>query len=130
MSISPSDRRGQRFSEAASDLAAAVDDVMSSGEPEAIDNEALGQALAAAVRLYVAKAEGGARLMPFGRNTNLTATEIAIASLAMLDAGRMEIFELGLWEQMTNIRPARQVSLADIPADDYSHADSVKEAVA
>ncbi|MFY0633298.1 MAG: hypothetical protein JXQ91_05770 [Vannielia sp.] len=113
MSSSPSDR----FSTAASEIAALVDDAVADGTLDALDNDALGQALAALTRLYVAKAETGAKLMPFGRNTAVTPTEIAIASLAMLDAGRMEIFELGLWEQMTNIRPARATSLADLPEE-------------
>ena len=101
------------FDQAASDIAALCDDAIANGTIDAISDEALGQALAAAVRLYVAKAETGARLQPFGRNSTVTATEIAIACLALLDAGRMEVFELGLWEQMTNIRPARQTRLAD-----------------
>lgn len=108
---------GRRFSEAASELSALIDDVVADGAIDKLDNEALGQALAACVRLYVAKAESGGRLMPFGRNSAVTPTEIAVASMAMLDAGRIEIFELGLWEQMTNIRPARQNSLADIPEE-------------
>ncbi|MBM9593180.1 hypothetical protein [Roseitranquillus sediminis] len=112
MSTSPSDR----FADAASEIAALVDDAVVGSRIDEIGDEALGQVLAAAVRLYVAKAETGARLMPFGRNSAVTPTEIAIASLAMLDAGRMEVFELGLWEQMTNIRPARQTSLADVPS--------------
>ncbi len=116
MSISASDP-ATRFAEAASEIAALVDDAVAEGGIDALDDEALGQALAACVRLYVAKAETGARLMPFGRNTTVTATEIAIAAQAMLDAGRMEIFELGLWEQMCAIRPARQTSLADLPQE-------------
>lgn len=109
MSISRSDR----FAAAASDLAALVDDAVADGTIDDLADDALGQALAALVRLYVAKAEAGGRLMPFGRNSTVTPTEIAVAALAMLDAGRMEVFELGLWEQMTDIRPARQTSLAD-----------------
>ena len=112
MSTSPS----ERFAEAASEIAALVDDAVAEGRIDDIDDEALGQVLAAAIRLYVSTAETGARLMPFGRNRGITPTEIAVASLAMLDAGRMEVFELGLWEQMSNIRPARQTSLADQPA--------------
>lgn len=113
MSFSTSDR----FSAAASEIASLVDDAVAEGRIAALDDDALGQALAALTRLYVAKAETGAKLMPFGRNTAVTPTEIAIASLAMLDAGRMEIFELGLWEQMTNIRPARAATLADLPEE-------------
>ncbi len=102
------------FAETASTLSALIDDAIAEGAIDRLDDEALGQALAAAVRLYVAKAETGARLMPFGRNSAVTATEIAVAAMAMLDAGRMEIFELGLWEQWSNIRPARQTSLSDL----------------
>lgn len=103
----------ERFREAASEIAALVDTTVTEGRIDEMPDEALGQVLAAAIRLYVAKAESGQKLQPFGANSAVTATEIAIASLAMLDAGRMEIFELGLWEQMTNIRPARQTTLAD-----------------
>lgn len=112
MSISKS----EQFSDLASSLAAMVDDAVAEGGIDALSNEALGQALASLVRLYGAKAETGERLMPFGRNSAVTPTEIAIAAVAMLDAGRMEVFELGLWEQMSSIRPARQTSLADMGA--------------
>ncbi|MBF9036102.1 hypothetical protein HKCCE2091_17790 [Rhodobacterales bacterium HKCCE2091] len=115
MSGSASDRTA-RFAEAASEIAALADEAVAEGTIDALDDEALGQALAAAVRLYVAKAETGARLMPFGRNAAVTPTEIAVAAMAMLDAGRMEVFELGLWEQWSNIRPARQTSLANVEA--------------
>lgn len=118
MSTSTSDEHDtgprRRFGEAASEIAALADDAIADGRIDALDDEAIGQALAALTRLYVAKAEGGAKLMPFGRNQALSATEIAIMSLAMLDAGRMEVFELGLWEQMANIRPARRASLAEM----------------
>lgn len=101
------------FDGLASDVAAMCDKAIVSGEIDALSNEALGQIFASAVRLYAAKAETGAKLQPFGRNSNATPTEIAIACLAMLDSGSMEVFELGLWDTMTNIRPARRPSLAD-----------------
>jgi hypothetical protein len=120
MSISASDveRRGRRedwatFDGLASEVAAICDEAIASGNIDALSNEALGQIFASAVRLYAAKAETGAKLQPFGRNTTSTPTEIAIACLAMLDAGSMEVFELGLWDTMTNIRPARRVTLID-----------------
>jgi hypothetical protein len=97
----------------ASDIAALADEIIANGLADRGDDEALGQALAALIRIYVARAETGAKLMPFGNNAALTPTEIAIASLALLDAGHMEVFELGLWEQMTHIRPARMTSLKD-----------------
>ncbi|GGE30992.1 hypothetical protein GCM10007276_05220 [Agaricicola taiwanensis] len=103
----------ENFAETASRIAALVDKSIEEGRIGDFDDDALGQALAALVRLYVAKAESGARLMPVGRNSALTPTEIAIAALALLDAGRMEVFELGLWEQMGHVRPARQTSLID-----------------
>jgi hypothetical protein len=103
--------QSNQFADIASRLSALVDESINEGRIGDLDDEALGQALAALVRLYVAKAETGARIMPMGRNSTLTPTEIAVAALALLDAGRMEVFELGLWEQMGHVRPARQTSL-------------------
>ncbi|RUT34679.1 hypothetical protein EMQ25_01580 [Arsenicitalea aurantiaca] len=103
----------EKFASLASDIAALCDDAIATGEIEALSNEALGQVMASVVRLYAAKAENGAKLMPFGRNSVPTPTDVCITSLALLDAGGIEVFELGLWETMSNIRPAKATGLAD-----------------
>jgi len=116
MSTSPSEPGavdGARFEAAASEIAALCDEAVTQDRLDDLPDAALGQAFAALVRLYAAKAQTGAKLQPFGRNSTATATDVAITTMAMLDATSMELFELGLWETMTNIRPARASTLAD-----------------
>ena len=102
-----------RFEAAASEIAALCDEAVTQERLDDLSDAALGQAFAALVRLYAAKAQTGAKLQPFARNSTATATDVAITTMAMLDATSMELFELGLWETMTNIRPARAATLAD-----------------
>ena len=111
---------GTEFEAVASEVAALCDEAIASGRIDALSDGALGQIFASAVRLYVAKAETGAKLRPFARNVAVTPTEVAIAAMAMLDAAGIELFELGLWETMTNIRPARQ-SLAEQGVGHHEH---------
>lgn len=53
--------------------------------------------LAEAVRLYAERAADGA-LAPFPVQAPMTATDVMIATTAMLKAVNVQIFELGMWQ--------------------------------
>jgi len=76
------------------DLAAAA---LKRGEPDAVSDELLHRTLAAAVKLYAAKAErrGGA-LAPFPEG-EVTATESVVAACALIRAADLNMFDVAMW---------------------------------
>jgi hypothetical protein len=85
-------RRGADATFAA--LAAAA---LKRGEPDAISDDLLRKTLAAAVKLYAAKAErrGGA-LAPFPGGA-VTATESVVAACALIRAADLNMFDVAMW---------------------------------
>jgi len=67
------------------------------GEPDAVPDELLRRTLAAAVKVYAAKAErrGGA-LAPFPEGT-VTATESVVAACALIRAADLNMFDVAMW---------------------------------
>ena len=67
------------------------------GEPDAVPDELLHRTLAAAVKLYAAKAErrGGA-LAPFPEG-EVTATESVVAACALIRAADLNMFDVAMW---------------------------------
>ena len=67
------------------------------GEPDAISDDLLRKTLAAAVKVYAAKAErrGGA-LAPFNEGT-VTATESVVAACALIRAADLNMFDVAMW---------------------------------
>jgi hypothetical protein len=67
------------------------------GEPDAIPDELLRKTLAAAVKVYAAKAErrGGA-LAPFAAG-EVTATESVVAACALIRAADLNMFDVAMW---------------------------------
>jgi len=72
-------------------------DALKRGEPDAIPDELLRQTLAAAVKVYAAKAErrGGA-LAPFAEG-EVTATESVVAACALIRAADLNMFDVAMW---------------------------------
>jgi len=68
-----------------------------------IQNEELGQVFASIIRVFAAKAQLGEQVRPFGRNSGVTATDVAIGCTAMLEAVNLALFELGAWQAMSNV---------------------------
>ena len=75
-------------------LAAAA---LARGEPDAISDDLLRNTLAAAVKVYAAKAErrGGA-LAPFA-DGEVTATESVVAACALIRAADLNLFDVAMW---------------------------------
>jgi hypothetical protein len=88
----PAPRRGRDATFAA--LATAA---LKRGEPDAVPDELLRRTLAAAVKVYAAKAErrGGA-LAPFADGA-VTATESVVAACALIRAADLNLFDVAMW---------------------------------
>lgn len=91
------------FPDLASDLAAACAEAIEQARLDDIPNEAIGQAFGAIVRLYAEKAQLGNTPRPYGRNSGVTVTDVAIACTALLESAGIEVFELGAWQSMSGI---------------------------
>lgn len=96
------DRIGS-FAELASDLAAACAEAIERDTLDRIPDDSLGQAFGAIVRLYAAKAQTGHAPRPYGRNSGVTVTDVAIGCTALLEGAGIEVFELGAWQSMSGI---------------------------
>ena len=87
--MSQSDRIAS-FPELASDLAAACAEAIDANRLDDIPDDSLGQAFGAIVRLYAAKAQMGNAPRPFGRNSGVTVTDVAIGCTALLEGAGIE----------------------------------------
>src|SRR5262249_39254854 len=93
----------ETFDQLASAIAAICAEAIEQERVDGVSNEALGQVFGAVVRLYAAKAQMGQAVRPFGRNSGVTATDVAIGCTALLDSVGLEVFELGAWQSMSGI---------------------------
>lgn len=91
------------FAALASDIAATVAQTIDADRLDDIPDDSLGQVFAAVVRLYAAKAQQGNAPRPFGRNSGVTATDVAIGCTAMLEGVGLQVFELGAWQTMSGV---------------------------
>ena len=67
------------------------------GEPDAISDDLLRKTLAAAVKVYAAKAERrGGQLAPFPDGA-VTATESVVAACALIRAADLNMFDVAMW---------------------------------
>lgn len=101
--MSKSDSPTPDFASLASDLAAACAIAIEAEKLDDIPDDSLGQIIGAAVRVYAAKAQSGNARRPFGRNSGVTVTDVAIACTALLEGVNLEVFELGAWQSMSGI---------------------------
>jgi hypothetical protein len=73
---------------------------------ESLDETTVQRLLAAAVRLYAAKVDGGERIEPFtaaGSALAVTATDVCVTASAMLEAVQVEVFELAMWRGWSRV---------------------------
>ena len=66
-------------------------------------NESVGQAFASILRLFAEKSQAGEAVQPFGRNSGVAATDVAIGCIALMKAANLELFELGAWQRLTSV---------------------------
>jgi hypothetical protein len=78
-------------------FSALADAALQRGEPDAIPDQALHAVLAAAVRVYAAKAERrGGFVKPFADGA-VTATEAVVAACGMIRAADLNPFDMAMW---------------------------------
>ena len=80
---------------------AALEEVATAGQPDAIDREELSRLIVAVVRLFAAKAEAEGPF-PVAPPGVLTATEVMVTAGALLKAANVNVFELGLWQSWSS----------------------------
>ena len=100
--------RAAKFAELASEIAALCAetfeaDAAEGGALATIPEDSLGQLLASVIRIYAAKAQAGPAPYPFARNSSVTPTDVMIGCTAMLDGLGLNVFELGMWQDMSGI---------------------------
>jgi hypothetical protein len=94
---SPSRRARPAGRDPGAAFAALADAALQRGEPDAISDQTLQQVLAAAVRLYAAKAERrGGDAKPFAGDA-VTATEAIVAACGMIRAADLNPFDVAMW---------------------------------
>jgi hypothetical protein len=101
--MSLSEAGGRSFAELASELSALCAESIETDTIDAVPNDSLGQIFASVIRLYAAKAQAGPAPFPFARNSGVTPTDVAIGCTAMLDGVGLQVFELGMWQDMSGI---------------------------
>lgn len=101
--MSPSNADAQTFSDLASDVSARCLQAIENGRFDDVPSEALGQVFSSVLQLFAAKAQAGEPVLPFGRNSGVTTTDVAIGCTAMLDAVNLALFELGAWQAMSSV---------------------------
>ena len=101
--MSKPDDLGDSFASLTSDLAALCAEAIDQGRLEEIPDDSVGQLFASVLRLYAEKSQAGVDVRPFGRNSGVSATDVAIGCIAMLEAANIELFELGAWQRLTSV---------------------------
>ena len=114
MSNSNSGTEPNTFADLARALAGRCAEAIDRDRLTEISNDALGQLFASVVRLYAAKAQLGETPPPFGRHGAVTATDVAIGCTAMLEGVGLTLFDLGAWQTLASVRPAKNVSASPV----------------
>jgi hypothetical protein len=97
MSLSEtSDRQADSLARAGEALAAAV------GDPDRIADADLRALIAGAIRLYAVKAENGMRMPLPADGGGVTITDAMMAVTDLLHALNVQLFELSMWQAMTD----------------------------
>jgi hypothetical protein len=95
----------QRDDDTVADVTAAVASLTGAISADKLDQlppELLQQLLAAAIRAYSAKIQAGEKFLPFDdRKNRVSPTDIMLTASAMLKAGDLQVFELGMWQSYT-----------------------------
>jgi hypothetical protein len=113
----PHDCDAATFAHLASQLARHCTQAIDGDRLADIPTDVLGQLFASVVRLYAAKAQLGATPPPFGRHGTVTATDVAIGCTAMLEGVGLTLFDLGAWQTLASVRPAKHSSASPVSAE-------------
>jgi len=81
-------------------LAAVMERGIVDGKLDMVTTEALQKLIAAACRVYTARAEAGDKFAPIPRNS-ISATDVMVTASGLLKAVDLAVFELGMWQSWT-----------------------------
>jgi hypothetical protein len=91
------------FSDLSGGLSARCPQATEHDRLEDLPNDNFGQVFASVLRVFAAKAQNGQEVRPFGHNSGVTATDVAIGCTAVLEAAGLAVFELGAWQSMSGM---------------------------
>jgi len=81
-------------------LAAALERSIVDDKLDTVSAEALQKLIAAACRLYTARAQAGEQFTPVPRHS-ISATDVMITASGLLRSADLAVFELGMWQNWT-----------------------------
>jgi hypothetical protein len=84
----------------AKQLAATLERSIVDDKLDTVSAEALQKLIAAACRVYTARAQAGETFTPVPRNS-ITATDVMITASGLLRSADLAVFELGMWQNWT-----------------------------
>jgi hypothetical protein len=96
----PAVAMGSGASADAKRLAAVLERGIVDGKLDVVTAEALQKLIAAACRVYTARAEAGEQFMPIPKNS-ISATDVMVTASGLLKAADLAVFELGMWQSWT-----------------------------
>jgi hypothetical protein len=85
----------------ATQLAAALERALATGQTDALSDEALQALMAALCRTYGAQIEAGREVLPLKDRMSVTSTDIMTTASGLLRASNLAVFELGMWQSWT-----------------------------
>jgi hypothetical protein len=81
-------------------LAAALERSIADGKLDLVSADALQAVIAAACRVYSARAEAGEQFTPVPKHS-ISATDVMLTASGLLRAADLAVFELGMWQSWT-----------------------------
>jgi hypothetical protein len=81
-------------------LAATLERSIVDDKLDTVSAEALQKLIAAACRVYTARAEAGEKFTPVSRNS-ISATDVMVTASGLLRSADLAAFELGMWQSWT-----------------------------
>ena len=84
----------------AKQLAATLERSIVDDKLDTVSAEALQKLIAAACRVYTARAQAGEHFTPVPKNS-ITATDVMITASGLLRSADLAVFELGMWQNWT-----------------------------
>jgi hypothetical protein len=84
----------------AKQLAATLERSIVDDKLDTVSAEALQKLMAAACRVYTARAQAGEQFTPVPRNS-ISATDVMITASGLLRSADLAVFELGMWQNWT-----------------------------
>jgi hypothetical protein len=101
--MSPSEADRDSFAALASEVSVRCAEAIENDRLGDIPDDSLGQLLGSVARLFAAKAQAGNTPRPFGRNSGVAITDVAITCTAMMESVGLGTFELGAWQSMSGL---------------------------